>query len=972
MEITLSPDAIRINEIMTSNKGAVADSDGRHPDWIELYNSGDEEFSIAGYGLSDNVLDGVKYVFPQGTKIAPNGYLIIFCSGDATSILHTPFKLSSSESIVLFDNTGKILNSVDLTAVTSGMTYALNSAGMYVEMRPSPGFENSEAGIKEYGDSLYAEEIVGLYINEFMAKNIATQVTDQFQSADWIELYNSTNDIMDISGFGISDTLSQPMKATVPEGTTILPHSYCLILCSGNTPPEPFNGICVPFSLDSTSGYVSISDKAGRIIDSYSYAEQEPDVSMARSIDGIGDFEYCYQATPGYPNTTEGYNEYMKQNSAGINARSEIYISEIVAKNSSSFAYTDGQYYDWIELFNASSDTIDLSKYYLTDNSNNPSKWNFPETTILPNEYLVVYASGLTISNATDKSSLHLNFSLSEAGETIYLANSSGNFVDKLSYNSLPENMSFGRDANGTNCYFTTPTPASANSKGYLGFTSTVQFSNNPGIYGSSVSISLYANSDEKIYYTTDCTVPTELSQEYSTPIVLSKNTVIRAIAVKQNYLSSAATAGTYLFKDNDVNHSLPIVCLTTSPDNLWDAKTGIYATGDQFDPDLDYGDTLLTATYYQSKLTGDTAFWERPASFELFSSEGDRLFMQNVGVRIAGSYGRGRAQKGFNIIARSEYGADRMEYAFFDNREYCEYKALVLRAGAQDQNRSKIRDELATGLLEDTDVRVLHQAYSPYILYLNGEYWGVYFLKEKRNRFFVAQHENTNNTDDMDILHASTKVNYGTNEEWIRLIEYVKTHDLSIQSNYNYVLEHIDVESFMDYMICEIYVGNTDHANNQFYKLPDGKWKWIYYDFCWGFGDVTHNTLAYRRGVEPAGSILFNGLLQNAEWRDAFIRRFANIMNSVYSSTRVNAKIDELYSIVEPEIRREREKFCSSTFMDVAQPDENLGSYDTFINEIGKLHKWADLRPKYMRQYIKDEFNLSDQYMLEVFGVLE
>ena len=162
------------------------------------------------------------------------------------------------------------------------------------------------------------------------------------------------------------------------------------------------------------------------------------------------------------------------------------------------------------------------------------------------------------------------------------------------------------------------------------------------------------------------------------------------------------------------VDHSLPVATLVTDPDNLWDSKTGIYATGDQFDPDAaSYTDVLSSATYYQAKFASEEEvdeIWTKPAAFSLMEN-GQQVFSQNVDIRIAGSYGRGRAQKGFNIIARGKYGNSRMEYPFFNNRAFTEYKSLTLRAGAQDQNRSKIRDELATGLLEGTDINVLYQA---------------------------------------------------------------------------------------------------------------------------------------------------------------------------------------------------------------------------------------------------------------------
>jgi spore coat protein CotH len=241
--------------------------------------------------------------------------------------------------------------------------------------------------------------------------------------------------------------------------------------------------------------------------------------------------------------------------------------------------------------------------------------------------------------------------------------------------------------------------------------------------------------------------------------------------------------------------------------------------------------------------------------------------------------------------------------------------------------------------------------------------------MKEKRNRFFVAQHEGTENNDDMVIAYASTRTNYGSNDDWMELIRYIKKHDLSSSEHYDYVKSKMDVNSFMDYMICEIYVGNSDYANIQYYKLPEGKWKWIYYDFCWGFNKVNHKTLHLRRGSRPAGSDLFNSLLKNPEWRDDFIRRFAEIMNTVYTPERVNEHIDKLYSDVEPEIAREREKFNQSTFMGKNQFDENIATYDKFLSEIDYLRKFANERPVIMKAQIQKEFKLSDNFMAELFG---
>jgi len=337
--------------------------------------------------------------------------------------------------------------------------------------------------------------------------------------------------------------------------------------------------------------------------------------------------------------------------------------------------------------------------------------------------------------------------------------------------------------------------------------------------------------------------------------------------------------------------------------------------------------------------------------------------------MRIAGGYGRSRAQKGFNITARSEYGKSRMAYKFFENREYTSYKAVVLRAGAQDQSMSKIRDELSSGLLEGMDVNVLVQAYKPCVLYLNGEYWGMYFLKEKRNRFFVAQHEGTENTDDMDIVKSSSLTVYGSNAEWKDLMAYVNSHDLSNAAYYKYVSDRLDVTSFMDYMVCELYVANSDYANIEYYKLPGGKWKWIYYDFCWGWYNVNHTTITNRRGEKPAASGLFNALLKNKGWKDAFVRRFAELMKTIYDPARVNAKIDELYAVVITERAREMEKFNGRTFMGKTQIDHNVSSMSSFEKHVSRVRDFANKRPAIIKAELQSQLGLSDAYMKEVFG---
>ena len=955
-------DAVALSEIMISNKGSVPDNLGGYPDYIELHNGSSEKADISGYGLSDSLLEGAKYVFPAGTALEPGAYVVVWCGGEAEDDMHAPFKLSAGEEAVLFDASGRPLDTAVLNSVDSGMVLR-REGDTWIQAKPCPGYPKTEEGMAEYEASLKETEDIGLYINEFMASN-ATTICDSFGSySDWIELYNSTDTDMDISGFGISDNLSQPMKYRFPDGTKIAARGYLVVFCSGNEGMQ--NGeLHAPFGLRSYGEDVVIANRAGRIIDSYSFKNQETDVSMARIPDGAGEFQSNSQPSPGYPNTGAGYSAFDAANRLPLGG---VYISEFGGSTGSVAS-------DWVELHNSTGSAVSLGGYGISNNPKNPAKWVFPDISIEPGEYLLLYATGS--ADKAQKKNLKLNFNISSTGEALFFFDPNGKLIDKLSAGRMKSGQSYGRDGSDNRFYYAEPTPGAQNGKGYEGITQLPAFSVTPGIYDNAVTVAITAGEGETIRYTTDCTTPNASSEVYSGELSISKNSVIRAAAFRDGYLSGDVATATYLFRSDGVNHALPVVTLVTDPDNLWNSKTGIYATGDQFDPDAaSYADTLKSATYYQAKFATEEqvdTIWEKPAAFSLFDDNGKQVFTQNVGIRIAGSFGRGRAQKGFNVIARKEYGKGSMEYPFFENRPYTEYKAVVLRAGAQDQNRSKIRDELASGLLEGTDINILYQAYRPTVLYLNGEYWGVYFMKEKRNRFFVAQHENTENNVDLAIGKGFKQRTYGDNSDWVSLYEYATSHDLSSAEAYAYVSERMDVDSFRDYMIAEIYNGNTDTYNFQYYRLKGGKWKFIFYDFCWGFQSPSHETLAFRMGKTPSdvcSAKLFAAMLQNKGWRDSFCRRFGELLNTAFAPERVSALIDELYGYVEPEIKREREKFNKDTFMGVKQPNTNLGTYEGFQSEISKLKDFAQRRPEELKRQLQSNLGLSDSYMKEVFG---
>ena len=246
--------------------------------------------------------------------------------------------------------------------------------------------------------------------------------------------------------------------------------------------------------------------------------------------------------------------------------------------------------------------------------------------------------------------------------------------------------------------------------------------------------------------------------------------------------------------------------------------------------------------------------------------------------------------------------------------------------------------------MVEGEGFDFLNQAFRPYVLYLNGEYWGVYFMQEKRNEAFIAQHAGIADPDELNILKATSLVVQGSNTEYKALLDYIESHDMSKQENYDYIAQYIDTDSFMDVMVNQVWIANSDYGNMEFYRIPpDGKWKQIYYDFCWTFNsgsfpNADHPTLAIRRQDKTTASTLFNGLLSYGPWRDAFIKRMAWALEEVYNPDRVIAAIDTMYNLIADEMPAEREKFGGT----MANWEGHVDSMARFCPQARRKHRAA------------------------------
>ena len=1028
LTVQLTSDIV-ISEIMVNNTGIVSDGAGNHPDYVELHNTSIKEQDISGWGLSDR--EDRLWVFPDKTVLPPDGYILVWCTGEKVdNALVADFKLSAGDVIRLTNAGGEPLFTMEVPSVYTGYTLSWNAGTQeYEEMLPSPLYPNTAAGIAAYEESRKLGENDapvsvgttsqhnGVYISELMTRNGTTTAGPNGQYPDWIELHNTTNGPVDLSGCGISDDIRKPYKYTFPQGTVIGAGEYKLLWCMPEKMPDY---ISLPFNLSGSKGdSVILVDKNGGILDMCEFGAQEKDWSMIRGytaggdLDTAGGFTASDKPTPGYPNTTAGYAAFDKQRNPDVGVH-DITFSEILSdgyryKLDSKGVPDDDDQGKWIELYNRSDQTVSLTGYSLSDNEKKPTKWVFPEgTSIAGKGYLILYMNGsLPLegkkedSVTADMKARTLSFAVSGQGETLYLYNNSGTLIDRVTVPVSVACVSYAK-VGDTWGLCETPTQGAANTAPLLGsaYCEEPVFSLSSGVYHGTQSVSIDVPAGTYVTYTLDSTTPTNTSTRYRAgeKFTVSENTVIRARAFSENgtLYKSPVVSNTYIIvgdKQTIKAHdsTLPVCFLVTDPDNLFNVDYGIYVVGSHFQGKTKAtewttpaNDRKLGANYNQRGRE-----WERPAHWTYTSPGGQSvLFEQDLMIRIFGSFSRYQKQRNFALVARKGFGGSTLDYPFFSNRPFESYESLVLRCSAKDAVATKIRDCLMTGLLEDGGADIGVQAYVQTALYLNGEYWGIYNLREKVSRAFIAQHYSVSNKDTIDVLRGNGVLVSGDPkavDDYAALIKFCESKkcDLSNYGDYEYVCSQIDVENFALYCAAEIIVGNNDSGNIKWWRSSekDGKWRWIFYDFCDAMARNDEKEDAYTNGYRrdfftkyfhPDGhgagkgfsTVLARSLLKNNDFVEIFLKYCAMMVNDVYSPEKINAKVDVLAGNIASEIE-----------WDFPRWELTVKNWKAHINNVrGYANHYQEYYFKYLKAYIKKNTNykLTDAKMMEIFGRTE
>ncbi len=620
-----------------------------------------------------------------------------------------------------------------------------------------------------------------------------------------------------------------------------------------------------------------------------------------------------------------------------VNAQQNILINEFMAENSATIKDSDGAFSDWIEIYNPTNNTINLSGWSLTDSKETPGMWKFPAVDIMPQSYLVVFASGKNRTVAG--SELHTNFKLSTTGEFLGLYNSSGTAVSIFSpsFPMQKENISYAFD--GTQYLETgAPTPGAANAFNSSLIVYAPTISKKHGFYSAPFKVGMSSpHSDAPIYYTTNGSELNEKTGKlYSDSIPINTTTVLRARAIKSATLKSTITSQTYLFIDD-------VLKQPNNPEgypSTWGPFTGIQGTAPadyEMDQEIvqnekykgDFKTAMLALpsisivtdikNLFSKNTNPDSGGiyiytgapgagevpelgedWERPASVEIFNSTGSYDFAINCGLRLHGGHSR-RAEKtpkhSFTLAFREKYGSSKMNYPLFGeaNGVAQSFNSIILRGGfgntwthwaATERSRHQlIQDLWAKDKQQEMGNPSGHGIYAH--LYLNGIYWGIYNPTEKLDNDFAASYLG-GDKDDYDVIKDYGEIVDGDMDAWNATLAMArqgvsndvyyrlqgKNPDGTVNSTFP---AYVDVQNLADYMILNFFVSNADWDHHNWTAMRNRAYPGSGFKFfSWDAERIIESVNANITNEKNVNcpSELFQLLAKNNKFRYLFAQR--------------------------------------------------------------------------------------------------
>lgn len=516
--------------------------------------------------------------------------------------------------------------------------------------------------------------------------------------------------------------------------------------------------------------------------------------------------------------------------------------------------------------------------------------------------------------------------------------------------------------------------------------------------YDTHIEISISTEMPCKIYYTLDGSTPTEDSKEYTKPFELNCRQSVHCFPLSVAAYPLDGTTPYYLTHSYLIGKNIAtrfdtyIFCVTVDPASLWDYEYGIFTPGKLQAEYLEENpgatiDYTIPGNYY---MRGRDS--EREMYLETFTADGTCIISQNAGMRTYGGASRSNAQKSIKLFARKSYDENNkyFSYPFFpdvftpDGTPGYEYNRLVLRNCGNDNSYAFIRDEMVQRIVKQAGYQD-SQAVMPCAMFINGEYYGFYWLHENYNGSYFKTHYGKHSGEFVVLEGGETFKNASTDpdesheaarEEYSEMYQYFSKQNLTDNAVYEELCKVVDVENYLDYYALNIYLDNEDWPHNnykcyRYYPAPkdgeiypqktegtvfDGRWRYLPHDMDYTFSiygaSYKHVSFQVLANSSTKKSPLFAALMKRGDCKQYFVNQILSLCNVYLSGENIDKTLTSMH-----EERKNEQSYSYGTGFFWSNEDNLAGNMD-IIREYG-----------YSRQNVIIDY-FSDYYNYTPYGI--
>lgn len=587
----------------------------------------------------------------------------------------------------------------------------------------------------------------------------------------------------------------------------------------------------------------------------------------------------------------------------------QLEINEIQVDNIDQYIDNSYNYGGWIEIYNKTDKRIALDYLYVSDDETNLKKF------MLPNGFGVAPAYGYkavffdhNIADGVygDTAFRQVNFKLNPDGGTIYLSDYDGNLISQATYPAAIARCSYARKDNTGKVWGITgePTLAASNSTSTFSVERLAEpiVDTDSKLFTDAFSVNVTIPTGATLRYTNDGSAPNLLNGYVSTDgkFDITKTSTLRFGLFEAGKLPSKVVTRSYIYRDN--NYYLPVISISTNPDNLYNDTIGVYVDGTNGVEGRNYG---------KSNINMD---WERPVNFEYITPDGKMAVNMEAEFSLSGGWSRHYLPTSFKIKATKMYeGKTSIDYPFFKYKPFNKYKQILIRNGGNDNNspeHGRVRDAITQETLVSSGFNVDAQAYQPVHVFFNGKYIGQLNLREPSNRYYGTANYGYDD-DFMDAFEYSNGYFQmsGTRDYFNELL--TKSAGAADDAVYDDICNnYVDIDEFVNFWASITYIGCSDWIGNNnnlkgYRSNINGKFRLNVLDQDWGWSKL--NALAIiNNNYQNEILTIYNNLKKNPRFQRQLIDAYCILGGSVFTPERCLAYGDSICKLVEPALALE------------------------------------------------------------------